>query len=102
MVLRPVSSYARVLRQALPAKAFAPAHSRLAWLPVHAVLIVLSTLAISRGLTRWPVTLLLSLVIGVSFAGLTFVAHEALHGGIVRGRRLRHLIGWFGFLPFVV
>jgi fatty acid desaturase len=33
---------------------------------------------------------------------MTFFAHEALHGGIVRGKRLRTFIGWIGFLPFVI
>jgi fatty acid desaturase len=45
---------------------------------------------------------LLSVVIGLSFAGLTFLGHETLHGAIVRGPRLRHVVGWLGFLPFVV
>jgi fatty acid desaturase len=38
----------------------------------------------------------------VSFAGLTFLGHETLHGGTVRGRRVRHLVGWIAFLPFVL
>jgi fatty acid desaturase len=34
--------------------------------------------------------------------GVTFVGHEALHGGVVRGRALIRVVGWLGFLPFVV
>jgi fatty acid desaturase len=45
---------------------------------------------------------LVSLVIGASFACLTFVAHEAAHGGIVRGRAARYLVCWIGFLPFLL
>lgn len=45
---------------------------------------------------------LISLAIGVSFSCLTFVAHEAVHGGIVRGRAARQLVGWIGFLPFTL
>jgi fatty acid desaturase len=33
---------------------------------------------------------------------LTFLAHETLHGAVVRGPRLRYLVGWLGFSPFVV
>ena len=44
----------------------------------------------------------IGLVLGCSFAGLTFLGHEALHGAVVRNRFLRRLIGWLGFLPFVV
>ena len=39
-----------------------------------------------------------------SLAGVTFLGHETLHGGVVRGKRSRRSAssGWFGFLPFVV
>jgi fatty acid desaturase len=50
----------------------------------------------------WYLSLLLSLVVGASFAGLTFLGHETLHGAVVRGRTLRRAIGWLGFLPFTV
>ena len=102
MEFRSVHSYARELRPALSADAFAPARSRLFWLPVHTLVIASAITAIATGAVAWPVALLLSLVIGASFAGLTFVAHETLHGGIVRGRRMRHAVGWFCFVPFVL
>lgn len=47
----------------------------------------------------WP---LASLLPGLSFAGLTFLAHEALHGAVVRSRTLRTLVGWIGFSLFCV
>ncbi len=102
MPLRSISSYAREIRVRLSPGAFAPARSRLAWLPVHALVIVFSTLAIGRAWVPWPLVPLLSLVIGASFAGLAFLGHETLHGGVVRGRFLRKLVGWFGFLPFLI
>jgi fatty acid desaturase len=43
-----------------------------------------------------------SLAIGGCMGGVTFVAHEALHGGVVRGRLLIRVIGWLGFLPFCI
>jgi fatty acid desaturase len=64
--------------------------------------IVTATLAIARGWLAWPAVPALSIAIGISFACLTFVAHEALHGGVVRGKRLRHVVGWLGFAPFAV
>jgi fatty acid desaturase len=64
--------------------------------------IALSMLSIASGWVVWPFVPLLSIVIGMSFAGLTFLAHETLHGAVVRGRRLRDLVGWLGFLPFAV
>jgi fatty acid desaturase len=102
MTFRSVHSYARELRPALPADAFAPARSRLIWLPVHTLVIASAITAIATAAVHLPVAVALSLVIGASFAGLTFVAHETLHGGIVRGRRMRHAVGWFCFMPFVL
>jgi fatty acid desaturase len=69
---------------------------------VHLAVVVIGTLGISLGWAPWPIGLALSLVIGSSFAGLTFLAHETLHGAVVRGPLLRRLVGWLGFLPFVV
>jgi fatty acid desaturase len=100
--LFPLAKYVHELRPALPAATFEPSRSRLVWIPVHVAVIVVATLAVARGWVPWPVVPLLSLAIGASFACLTFVAHEALHGGIVRGKKLRHVVGWIGFAPFVV
>jgi fatty acid desaturase len=95
------ASYVRALQAELPAS-FSRARSRLAFVPAHVAIVVVSTIAIASGRVPWFVVPLLSIAIGASFAGLTFVAHEALHGGIVRGRRLQYAIGALGFLPFVV
>jgi fatty acid desaturase len=81
---------------------FRPVPVRLLWLPAHYAVIALSTLAISAGFLPLWCKLVLSVLIGASFAGLTFVAHEALHGAIVHNRPLRRLVGWLGFLPFAV
>jgi fatty acid desaturase len=59
-------------------------------------------LALSVLQLPWVLRPLLSLVMGCSFAGLTFLGHETLHGAVVRGKKLRRAIGWLGFLPFVV
>jgi len=102
MDLLTISAYVREVRPLLPASAFAPARSRALWVPVHYAIIVLSTWALASHRVPallWPV---ISVVIGCSMAGVTFVAHEALHGGVVRGRMLIRVIGWLGFLPFVV
>src|SRR5436190_20744686 len=102
MNLRPLSWYARELGRALPAGAFAPATSRLAWLPVHLAFIALCATAIASGWVSWPIAFVLSPLIGCSFAGLTFLGHETLHGAVVKHRGLQLVVGWLGFLPFVV
>ncbi len=100
--LLPRAAYVRELRPDLPPRVFERAWSRLWFVPAHLAIITLATLAIAHSWVPWFVVPLLSLVIGASFAGMTFVAHEALHGAIVRNKRLQLAIGWLGFLPFVV
>jgi fatty acid desaturase len=100
--LVPLSTYVRELRPHLPAEVFLPSRSRLALVPVHLAVITAATLAIALGWVPWPVMLALSVLIGLTFAGLTFIAHEAMHGGITRSRRLKHVTAWIGFAPFVI
>jgi fatty acid desaturase len=100
--LYPTSTYVRALRPELPVETFKPARSRLLAVPVLVAIVVVAMLAITNGWLPWPLVPVLSLVIGASFACLTFVAHEAMHGGIVRGRFLRHVVGTIGFLPFML
>ncbi|HVV84629.1 MAG TPA: fatty acid desaturase, partial [Kofleriaceae bacterium] len=102
MQLHPTSRYVRELRPLLPAGAFAPARSRLLWLPVHAALIAAIIVAVAHGVVPWPLLPVASLALGISFAGTTFVGHETAHGGTLRGRRLKHVVTWFCFLPFVL
>ncbi len=100
--LVPLSQYVKALRPELPPEAFLPVRSRLLWIPVHLAIIALAATAIARGWVPWPVVPVLGVVIGISFSCLTFVAHEAMHGGIVRGKLARQVVGWIGFLPFMV
>lgn len=100
--LRPTSVYAGELKPHLPARVFEPARSRLLWLPAHFGVILAGTLALAEHWARGLAEPLVSLVIGCSFAGLAFVAHETLHGAIVRGKRWRLAVGWLAFLPFVL
>ena len=84
--LYPLSRYVRELKSELTPEAFRPARSRLLLIPLHLTIVVVATLAVARGWVPWPVFPLLGVVIGIGFACLTFVAHEGLHGGIVRGK----------------
>lgn len=96
------SHYVHAIKSALPAAAFGRASSRLAWIPVHIAVIALAIAAIACGWLPWPLVPVASLAIGASFAGLTFVGHELLHGAIVGGKRRQHLLGWLTFVPFML
>jgi fatty acid desaturase len=97
-----IAAYAREVRPFLRPGAFAPARSRLLWLPAHLAVIGLLTVVLARHWVSWWFAPALSLIIGFSFSGLTFLGHETLHGAIVRGRLGRRLVGFLGFLPFVI
>ena len=100
--LRTISSYVRELRPSLPLDQFRPAMSRLWWLPVHLAIAIATIWALGTGRLpgwSWP---LASLVIGCALAGITFLGHETLHGGVVRGRLPIRLVGWICMSPFML
>jgi fatty acid desaturase len=99
---RPLSSYVRDIRPQLPARAFEPVPTRLAWLAFHVTVAALGIVAIARGLGGPWAAPFFSLAIGHAFAGCAFVGHETLHGAVVRDARLRTAIGWLCFAPFVL
>jgi fatty acid desaturase len=72
------------------------------WLPVHLGLVAFLTTALAEHWVSWWLAPLVSVVIGMSFGGLTFLGHETLHGAVVRERHVRRLVGFLGFLPFVI
>lgn len=84
-----------------------PNPQRMGWLFLHAA-VVLCSLSLgffygqdAAGFNFW-LLLPLSLVTGLSFAGLAFVAHEALHGAITRRSWLKNWVGRIGFAPFCI
>lgn len=101
-MLQSAAAYAREIRPTLPEATFAPARSRVLWLPTHAAIIGGLAWAMATGRLpgwSWP---LASIVIGFCLAGTVFLGHETLHGGVIRGRWAIRIVGWFCFLPFTV
>ncbi|HEY1817765.1 MAG TPA: fatty acid desaturase [Kofleriaceae bacterium] len=86
----------------LPAAVFAPARWRLLRAPLHVAVAIVTIVAIGRAWLPWPLVPIASVVIGVNFACLTFLAHETLHGGVTRMRWLQVVVGCLGFMPFAV
>lgn len=94
------ATYVRELRPDLAGHAFERARSRLWFVPLYLAVVVGGIVALAH--VPWFVWPVLSLAIGAGFAGLTFIAHEALHGAIARGRATQYAIGVLGFLPFCI
>jgi fatty acid desaturase len=72
------------------------------WLPIHVGVISLGIWGLAAGWVPWLAAGGVSLVIGSCFAGLTFLAHETLHGAVIRNRRMRQFVGAVGFFPFMI
>jgi fatty acid desaturase len=83
---------------------FQPPPTRLQRLPIQLSVITVGIYASAERWLRWPLVPLLSIVIGMSFAGLLVLGHETLHGAIVRGRWrwAQPIVGWICFAPFAV
>jgi fatty acid desaturase len=97
---RPVAYYTREIRPALAEDVFRPVPSRIVWLAFLVAVVVASIAAIASGYGGLPLRALLVVVLGFTYAGMAFVAHETLHGAVVRSPRLRRWIGWVAFVPF--
>ena len=102
MELRTPSSYARELRPVLPEGTFAPARSRILWLPVYLAVITASIVALASGVLPWILYPVLSIVIGCAFAGAVFLGHDTLHGSVIRGSTAVRIVGWICYLPFCI
>jgi fatty acid desaturase len=98
----PISWYAHQLRPHLSPGAFATSPSRFLWLAFHMSVVASATVAIATHRVPLWCAPFLSVLIGLSMGCGTFVAHEALHGAVVRSVRIRHVVGFLGFLPFAV
>lgn len=102
MQLHPASYYVRELKRSLPAAIFRPEPLRLLWLPIHLAVVTIATWAIEDLSLPWLLVPVLPLMIGMSFAGLMFLGHETLHGGVLHGKWARALVGWVCFAPFLL
>jgi fatty acid desaturase len=100
----PPSYYVHQLKHELVGTLSTPVASRLWWLPVHAFVIVIGTIAVARGWLPWPLTVATSLLIGCAFAGLMFLGHETMHGAVLHGRwrRAKSLVGFLCFAPLAL
>lgn len=94
--------YIQAIRADLPKEVFRRAPSRLAWLPVHGAVIGTASWAIITQEWHWCFKVLASLVIGHSYACLSFVGHELLHDSIIRRGWLQSLLGWICFLAYCI
>lgn len=100
--LRPISYYVLELKKGLPKSIFEPHLARLYWLFGYASAGISSLVIISQVPINWPLKLALSVIAGISFGAFAFLAHEIMHGSVVRNRKVQDVLGFFAFLPFLI
>jgi fatty acid desaturase len=100
--LHTLAWYRKRLAPYLPKEIYKPAASRLIGGFVYGIVIAAGLLLISMfDLNIW-VKLLLTFILGTSFAAVGFLGHEILHGVVVRGNLIRNLLGALCFFPLNV
>lgn len=91
--------YASRISKHLPKDMFRPVPARLLGGLAYALIVIFAFLAIGLFSLHPIINLLLSVIIGFSFAGLGFLGHEILHGTVVRKRWLINILGAIAFWP---
>ncbi|MBB6284533.1 MULTISPECIES: fatty acid desaturase family protein [Geobacillus] len=95
----PFGWYAAKISPHLPKKAFQPVKSRLFGGLAYLLVVTGGILAVSLFHFHPIWNLLISVVLGFSFAALGFLGHEILHGTVVKTPWLRDLLGAIAFWP---
>lgn len=97
--LQHLREYTRELKRRLPRHYFKPVPARALWILPHLLAVFGGVWLILR-FDGFLVKAAASLLIGMAFASLGFLAHEILHGSVVRTPLLRDILGGLCFFPF--
>lgn len=100
--LKPLTQYQQELKKILPAEIFVRNPMRLSFLFLFLGLSFSLIILVLYLDIAWYWKLLAAIMLGQSNAGLTFLAHETLHGAVVKNQTLQNIIGAIGFAPFLV
>lgn len=102
MTTRTAEDVRRQIRAELPEDTFGRRPWRALWfVPLVAVAAGGIGVIVAAG-PPWWAALLLGILVGQCLAAMGFLAHEALHGALVRRGPLQTLLGHLGFAPMLV
>jgi len=88
------------IRAALPAHVFRACPMRIVFVVPLVGTIVLLSMTISLASLPWFVKVLIGLVIGNTYGGLMFFAHEVAHGATARSRKIQDAVLYFACAIF--
>ncbi|MHC1682276.1 MAG: fatty acid desaturase [Clostridiaceae bacterium] len=99
--LRTIRWYAERISPQLPQEAFKPVPTRLLGGLAY-LIVIFAGFTIINFLNLNPfVKIIISLIIGFSFATMGLLAHEILHGSVVKTPWVKNLLGAIGFFPLL-
>lgn len=100
--LKPLNYYSALLRKELPKEIFKRRKSPLIKGAVYLLVIFfLSYLIVTKELPL-VVELGFSLVVGASYGAVGLLAHEILHGSVIKNRKIKNILGSVGFFIFSI
>lgn len=100
--LKTLSLYQQELKKVLPPEIFLRNPMQILYLFFFLTMSISLVLIVLYLDIAWYWKLLAGLLLGQSNAGLTFLAHDTLHGSVVKNQTLQNIIGAIGFAPFLV
>lgn len=102
MELKSLGEYNREVSKELPKEILRKEPTRLKYGVMFLTIIGCCIYALLTIEMPWFAKLPISIFMGISLAGNTFLAHEILHGAIVKNKKLQNFIGFFGLGPFLI
>ncbi len=100
--MHPGAYYAKALKTELPPDVFQRNPYQLLWLPLHLAIIAAAVAALLLTDLHWGFRLLLAAVIGHSYGCLMYLAHEILHGTVIKNGTLQNWISGLCMLPYCI
>jgi fatty acid desaturase len=100
--LHSAKHYIQAIRSELPPQVLRRVPSRLWWLPLHLAIISAGWWVVVALQVHWSIKLAWVVVIGHSYACLSFLGHELLHDSVIRRGRLQSVLGWICFLHYAI
>ena len=90
------------LSKELPREIFKPYPLRLLTLFFSTLTWASSFAAIVMIPMHWPLKLFLGLVVGSCWGINGFIAHELLHGSVIRSKKWQDFLGFFALMPYLI
>lgn len=100
--LKSLGEYNREVSQHFSKEFFKKEPMRLKYAALYYGVIFSSIYTITQFELHWGIKLVIGMIMGIALGGNAFLAHEVLHGAIVRNKKVQQFFGFFGFLPYLI